>query len=75
MIPRRAHKADLFVFVGCCLIGMFYFGYEMGFRSGYQNTPVKKCAEVRGLKPISTTVDTCTYVQARMLATYKKGAI
>jgi hypothetical protein len=54
---RKPFHADLIVFVVCCLLGSWYFGFEMGRQ--YQP---KVCAKVLGMQVVSSTADSCWYI-------------
>jgi hypothetical protein len=54
---RKPLHVDLIVFVACCLIGLFYLGFEVGRQ--YQP---KTCAKVLGMQVVSSTADTCWYI-------------
>lgn len=55
---RKPFRVDLIVFYVCCMLGSWWFGFEVG---RYQQPPMQ-CAKVLGLTPVSSTATECTYV-------------
>jgi hypothetical protein len=67
---RKPFQADLIVFVVCCLLATWFFGYEVGVYRTKQIPLV--CAKVLGLTPVSSDATTCTYIMGTQGRAYWK---
>jgi hypothetical protein len=67
---RKAFHHDIIVFVACCLLVVWWSGYEIGFYRASQAPKV--CAKVLGMQPVNSTVDTCTYIMGTQGRAYWK---
>lgn len=75
MIPRKPTLlAERLIVWMAIIVLTFFIGYDIGYSKAAHKP--KTCAEVPGLNPISSTADTCTYIQApKGLAFYRRKAI